>query len=78
LGEKKMKITYENRSAETQVKIKQLRRCYPYSLSFYEKMTDREIHAFHYSKLGEMAKMSINSIKSTKKEDKSPMQLALF
>lgn len=51
--------SYKDRELIIQIKIDQLLRCYPYPLSFYEKMNDREIIGFHKNKLAEMAKKTV-------------------
>jgi len=68
-----MNTPYEKRPFQTQLLLDQLFRCYRYPRSFYEKMSDREIHGFHKKKLPEMVRMTIDDVKNPQ-----PRQLRFF
>lgn len=67
-------MKYEDRSLEIQIKIDQLMRFYPYPKAYYETKTNAELLSFHQSKVGEMGKLTIDSLLY----EPSSTQLTLF
>lgn len=51
----------KHRCIQSQIRLDVLMRFYDYAESFFEKLTDRQIDGMYYSKLTDMAQMTISS-----------------